>query len=278
MLQYCFCFMLCCLGCKACGMTGDWALAPALEGEVLTTRPLGKSLKSFLSAAPTKSIFFEGGGVHCCLVGQSCLTLCDTRLLCPSPSPRVCSDGRLQITEHWLMVLKTNRDVSSHIYRVSGDRSSLVFGWVAQLYQGSGSVTLWSSSPFSHSLKLQVPYCHSKSDEGLGNGDGVWGDRVSAALFVREESFVFPASSGSYGAPQFEMSPLLAPSSSCLHPSRLFYEAPNTNTPHRVTTYPSQSEPAFQKSPLIDKPLGMCRVSQGNRKVFLNYCLFLIEG
>ena len=47
LLQYCFCFMFWLVGCKACGILaprpGIEPSPPALEGEVLTTGPPGKS-------------------------------------------------------------------------------------------------------------------------------------------------------------------------------------------------------------------------------------------
>ena len=50
-LQYCFCFLFWFFGCEACGILapppGIEPTSTALEGEVLTTGPLGKSLKFF---------------------------------------------------------------------------------------------------------------------------------------------------------------------------------------------------------------------------------------
>ena len=49
LLQYCFCFMFCFIGPEACGILaprpGIEPTPPALEGEVLTTGPPGKSLR-----------------------------------------------------------------------------------------------------------------------------------------------------------------------------------------------------------------------------------------
>ena len=49
-LQYCFCFMVWFFGHEACGVLAPWLgiepTSPALEGEILTTGPPGKSLKS----------------------------------------------------------------------------------------------------------------------------------------------------------------------------------------------------------------------------------------
>ena len=48
LLQYCFCFMFWFFGHEACGILAPWTgiepAPPALEGEVLTTGPPGKSL------------------------------------------------------------------------------------------------------------------------------------------------------------------------------------------------------------------------------------------
>ena len=49
-LQYCFCFMVWFSGHEACGVLAPWLgiepTSPALEVEILTTGPPGKSLKS----------------------------------------------------------------------------------------------------------------------------------------------------------------------------------------------------------------------------------------
>ena len=57
LLQYCFCFMFWFFGHKACGILAPWPgikpTPPALEGEVLTTGPPGKSLWFWFLAKPT---------------------------------------------------------------------------------------------------------------------------------------------------------------------------------------------------------------------------------
>ena len=52
LLQSCFCFMFCFFGHEACGILAPWPVIepapPALEGEVLTTGPPGKTPSEWL--------------------------------------------------------------------------------------------------------------------------------------------------------------------------------------------------------------------------------------
>ena len=60
LLQYCFCYMFCFCGCKAYELLAPRpeteSIPPALEGEVLTTGPPGKSHNPILKKREAGSI------------------------------------------------------------------------------------------------------------------------------------------------------------------------------------------------------------------------------
>ena len=73
LLQYCFYFMFWFSGCKACGILVPWPgiepASPPVEGEVLTTGPLGKSLLMYFNRS--RSFFFPLGKDHPFAFGPS---------------------------------------------------------------------------------------------------------------------------------------------------------------------------------------------------------------
>ena len=79
-LQYCFGFMFWIFSHEACRILAPWPgikpPSPALGGEVLTTRPPGKSQKILKSRINVKIIILLSNGMVV-LGAQLCLTVCD---------------------------------------------------------------------------------------------------------------------------------------------------------------------------------------------------------
>ena len=68
-IEYCFCFMFWVFGHEACGISaprpGIEPIPPALEGEVLTTGPPGKSQESVFFSVHPHQTFSPGGPLSC---------------------------------------------------------------------------------------------------------------------------------------------------------------------------------------------------------------------
>ena len=83
LLRYCFCFMFWFFGCEACGILAPWQgiepAPPALEGEVLTTEPAGKSL--------ARSFRVELWGLFCLCTYRNVKLFSEEN---PGPSRRYC--------------------------------------------------------------------------------------------------------------------------------------------------------------------------------------------